>query len=68
MFPQPVSEIGSLGIETVGKALQTEELTAEFPGPDPWAGYRRDFRKPGQMSVGIEDVDDLCEDLRTALA
>lgn len=43
MFTQPVSEIDSVVIETVGKALQTGELTAEFPGPDSpaeLAGFR----------------------------
>ena len=43
MFTQPVSEIDSVVIETVGKALQTGEPTAEFPGPDnpeELAGFR----------------------------
>ena len=43
MFTQPVSEIDAVIIETVGKALRTGELTAEFPGPDnpaELAGFR----------------------------
>lgn len=34
MFTQPVSRIDDVVIETIGRALRTGDLTAEFPGPD----------------------------------
>lgn len=43
MFTQQVSDIDAVIIETVGKALQTGDLTVEFPGPDDpaeLAGFR----------------------------
>lgn len=43
MFTQQVSDIDAVIIETVGKALRTGDLTAEFPGPDDpaeLAGFR----------------------------
>lgn len=43
MFTEQVSDIDPVIIETVGKALKTGDLTAEFPGPDDsaeLAGFR----------------------------
>jgi pimeloyl-ACP methyl ester carboxylesterase len=34
MFTQPVSDIDWVIVETIGTALRTSDLSAEFPGPD----------------------------------
>ena len=54
MFTQPVSSIDDIIIETIGRALRTGDLAAEFPGPDE-PGALAEFEGPALVITAEHD-------------